>query len=131
MKKLVLVIATVAVVAVTAAAGALASGGPTVVAEGFLCVTQDGNGDAVYTTNSVLILYSSGKAVLQCSAYGAPAPSLIHWNYGNTGYSCGMLQFGSTLQWDDKVGRNGNAQLTCTTNVTDGPTSASSSAGTG
>ena len=72
------------------------------------------HGSTFVTYDSVLTVYSSGKAVLQCEGNGAPASFLKHFNYGNTGFSCGMLEFGSTLTWDDKVGRNGNSQLTCT-----------------
>ena len=131
MKKLVAALATVCVVAAAVAGSVLAN--PTsgkVVAEGFSCGLYDGNGSIFSTTNSVLTQYQN-KAVLQCSADGAAAPSLIHFNYDNTGASCGMLDFGSTTQWDDKVGRNGNSQLTCTQNLDSANSASSAGAGIG
>ena len=114
MKKLVVAVATVFVTAAVVAGGVASAGtGGTVVASGFSCGILDGNGNGFSTTNSELIVYQT-KAVLRCSGNGAAAPSLRHWNFGNTGLSCGMLQFGSTTQWDDKVGQSGNSQLTCT-----------------
>ena len=111
MKKLVIAVATVCAVAASAVSVALASSDSgTVVARGFSCAILDGNGSVFVTTNSVLTAYQN-RAVLQCEGYGAPAPFLIHWHYPNTGLSCGMLQYGSTNTWDDKVGRNGNSQL--------------------
>lgn len=130
MKKLI-----VAMVALLAAAavftGSVAAGdGGTVVARGFSCGLFDGNGNIMITTNSVLTVYQT-KAVLQCSGNGAPAPALRHFNYGNTGASCGMLQFGSTLQWDDKVGRAGNSQLTCTQPLDSADSASGAGAGIG
>ena len=115
MKRLVVALATMLVVGVAAVGAAFGASGPTVVAEGFPCAVYDGNGVPFVTTNSVLTLYASGKVVLKCQGDGAGAPSLTHFNYGNTGVVCGMLQYGVTTDWSDKVGRNGNSQLTCTT----------------
>ena len=115
-KKLALAFATVFAVAAVATTVASASG-PTVVAEGFACGVYDGNGQVFITTNSVLTVYDSGKVVLKCNGNGAGAPALTFYNFANTGASCGMLQFGSTTDWSNKVGYNGNSQLTCTTFV--------------
>ena len=91
--------------------------GPIVVAEGFACGVYDGNGQVFITTNSTLTVYDSGKVVLKCNGNGAGAPALTFYNFANTGASCGMLQYGSTTDWSNKVGYNGNSQLTCTTFV--------------
>ena len=90
MKKLVFAIATVAVVAVTAVAGAYASGGSTVIDRGFACALLDGDGNVIVTNYSVLTLYSSGKLVLQCEASeaGNSTRHLVNWNYANTGLLC-------------------------------------------
>ena len=129
MKRLVaLVLVVFAVAAVTTTATA---SGPTVVAEGFSCGLLDGNGDVFFTTDSILILYASGKAVLKCNGNGAPAPSLTFFNYANTGLTCGMLQFGSTTDWVDKVGAAGNSQLTCTTRVSSDASASTAGAGVG
>lgn len=115
-KKLALAFATVLAVAAVGTTVASASG-PTVVASGFACNVFDGNGQLFSTNNSVLTVYDSGKVVLKCNGNGAGAPSLTFYNYDNTGVTCGMLQFGSTTDWSNKVGYNGNSQLTCTTFV--------------
>ena len=130
MNKVVFALAAACAVTVTAVGGALASGGGgTVVASGFACNVFDGNGNLFVTTDSVLTVYSnqqSSKAVLQCEGDGAPAPVLQHYNFGNTGLPCGT-QFGLTLHWDNKVGRNGNSQLTCTVNLDGADAQATSS----
>ena len=113
MKKLVAAAATVALAAAMVVGVASADRGGTLVDSGFACGILDGNGSAFITTNSELWVYQT-KAVLKCSGNGAPAASLTYFNYGNTGISCGMLQYGSTTDWVDKVGYNGNSQLTCT-----------------
>ena len=113
-KKLALALATFLVVGAVATTAASASG-PTIVASGFACNVFDGNGNLFVTTDSTLTLYASGKVVLKCNGNGAGAPSLTYFNYDNTGVTCGMLQYGSTTDWSNKVGYNGNSQLTCTT----------------
>jgi hypothetical protein len=115
MKKLALAAVTVFAVAAVVAGGVSAGSGGKVVAEGFACGVLDGNGAVYVTNNSILIAYQT-KAVLQCrgnNGVGAN-PGPIYWNFGNTGASCGMLEFGSTTNWSDKVGYNGDSQLTCT-----------------
>jgi hypothetical protein len=130
-KKLALALATFLVVGAVAATAASASG-PTIVDSGFACNVFDGNGNLFVTTNSTLTVYDSGKVVLKCNGNGAGAPSLTFFNYDNTGVTCGMLQYGSTTDWSNKVGYNGNSQLTCTTFVSADAASASGgSAGIG
>lgn len=134
MKKVAMLFATaVACMAVVAGTASAGGGGGTVVASGFACGVFDGNGNVFITTDSVLTVYSNqqgSKAVLQCNGNGAPAPSLTFFNFGNTGASCGMLDFGSTTNWSNKVGYNGNSQLTCTQHL-NGDNSAAASAGAG
>jgi hypothetical protein len=135
MKKL--VVAAVVVLAAAAIAAGVASGGGgggTVVASGFACGVLDGNGNVFITTNSTLTVYSNqqgSKAKLRCEGDGAGAPSLTYFNYDNTGITCGMLQFGSTTDWVDKVGYNGNSQLTCTQILDDADSASSAGAGLG
>jgi hypothetical protein len=125
MKKVILGMVT-ALAAAAVFTGTVAAGdGGTVVAQGFACGILDGNGNVVITYDSILIEYKE-KAVLQCEGSVTPAPALRHFNYGNTGLSCGMLQYGSTTWWDDKVGRAGNSQLTCTQPLGNAPDSAAS-----
>jgi hypothetical protein len=117
MKKLVVAAATVIAAAAMATGVASGSGGGgTVIAEGFACALLDGNGDLFITTNSQLWLYSNQqqtKVKLLCNGDGAPAPSLTYFNFANTGITCNVPLAGSTTDWQDKVGRNGNSQLTC------------------
>ena len=134
MKKLVAavvgVVATATVVVGVAFAG---GGGGTVVASGFSCAVLDGNGNIFITTNSVVTVFSNqqgSKAVLQCAGDGAGAPSLTFFNNANTGLLCNVPGFGTTADWVDKVGYNGNSQLTCTVTGA-AANSASSGAGLG
>ena len=118
MKKLVVAAATVALAAVFASGVAAATGG-TVVASGFACGVLDGNGNVFITYNSTVTAYDSGKVVMKCNGNGAGAPSLTYFNYANTGLVCGIPGYGTTTDWTDKVGYNGNSQLTCTTWASD------------
>ena len=131
MKKLVVALATVLVASAVLVGGVAASGdGGKLVASGFSCGILDGNGSIFITTNSELWEYQS-RAVLRCSGSGAPytGPNPPkYFNFGNTGLACGMLQFGSTTDWVDKVGRSGSSQLTC---QTDKAVDSASSAGAG
>jgi hypothetical protein len=115
MKKLGIVAALVMALAVFTGGSAYASDGPLLVEEGFACGVLDGNGAIHITTDSILIWYSSGKVYLRCEASGLPNPTgqIINWNFDNTGLTCGLLQFGSTDQWRNRVSREGTSQLTC------------------
>jgi hypothetical protein len=134
MKKLVM--SAVIVLAASAIAVGVASGsggGGYVYDSGFACGIFDGNGNIFVTNNSELWVYSnqqSAKIVLRCSGDGAPASSLTYYNYGNTGALCSTYM-GSylTTDWSDKVGRNGNSQLTCTYSFNGGDSASISSAG--
>jgi hypothetical protein len=129
MKRLVaLVLVVFAVAAVTTTATA---SGPTVVSEGFSCGVLDGNGSTFITTDSVVILYASGKVVLKCNGNGAPAASLTFYNFDNTGLSCNVPGYGSTTDWLNKVGKAGNSQLTCTTHAVDDARASAGGAGIG
>jgi hypothetical protein len=134
MKKIVVAAAAVlAAAAITAGVASGGGGGGTVVASGFACGVLDGNGNVFNTTNSTLTVYSNqlfSKAVLKCIGDGAGAPELTYFTFDNTGITCGMLQFGSTTNWVDKVGYNGNSQLTCT-QVLSGDTVTTASGGAG
>ena len=115
MKKVVVVLVTlVAFAAVFAGSAASRGDGGELVAKGFSCGILDGNGSIFITSNSELWSYQN-RSVLRCSGDGAagPPPHPKYFNFGNTGLSCGMLQFGSTTNWTDKVGAAGNSQLTC------------------
>jgi hypothetical protein len=96
-----------------------------VIQAGFDCAILDGNGNSFITTNSTLTLYQN-KVVLRCGGYGAPAPQLTYWTIDNTGLLCNIgFGYGTTANWYDKVGYNGNSQLVCTAPIT-GRSSASS-----
>ena len=120
MKKLIVALATVlatVLVAVVFAGGVAArSDGGTLVASGFACGILDADKNVYTTTNSELWLFQN-RSVLRCQGNNgngtAPDPGPIFFNFGNTPISCGMLQFGSTTTWSDKVGYNGDSQLTC------------------
>ena len=132
MKKLVAIgVAVLAAGVLAIGAGASGDGG-TVVASGFSCAILDGNGNSFITTNSTLTVFGS-KSVLRCSGVGdaGAGPWPIYWNFGNTGLSCAMLQFGSTTNWQDKVGYNGLSQLVCYGPPTPPTAPASSGAGVG
>ena len=112
MKKIIVGLAAVlAAGALAGGVGATADAGK-VIASGFACNVLDGNGNGFITERSVLTLYQH-RSVLQCQGFGAPAATLTYWNAENTGLSCGMLEFGSTTDWVDKVGTRGSSQLTC------------------
>lgn len=130
MKKLVVAVATVFVAAVFVSGVGAGNRGGTLVDSGFGCGILDGNGSIFVTSNSELWLYDNGKAVLKCSGNGAAStpPSLILWNNANTGLLCGS-QYGATTDWVDKVGYNGNSQLTCTFDVRDGAAGAGAGIG--
>lgn len=117
MKKLVVAAATVlAAAAITTGVASGSGGGGTILDEGFPCAVLDGNGNSFITTNSQLWLYSNQqqtKLKLLCNGDGAPAPSLTYFNFANTGILCNVPLAGTTTDWQDKVGRNGNSQLTC------------------
>jgi hypothetical protein len=135
MKKFAVAVVTVLATAALAAGVASGSGGGgTVIAAEFPCGVFDGNGNVFITYNSTLTLYSNqqgAKLKLRCEGDGARAPSLTYFNYDNTGASCGVI-YGSTTDWVDKVGYNGNSQLTCTLQLEDGDSiNGSASAGAG
>jgi hypothetical protein len=123
MKKLALAAVTVFAVAAIATGVASGSGGGGVlIDEGFACSLLDGNGDSFVTTDTQLWLYSNQrqtKLKLLCNGDGAPAPSLTYFNYDNTGLTCSVPGGYTTTDWQDKVGRNGNSQLTCSVIVSD------------
>jgi hypothetical protein len=117
MKKLVVAaVAALAAAAIATGVAAGSGGGGTLIAEDFACAILDGNGSTIAASSSQLWLYSNQqqtKVKLLCQGDGAPAPSLTYFNYANTGLTCNVPLAGSTTDWQDKVGRNGNSQLTC------------------
>ena len=135
MKKLVATLAATCAVAASVVGVAVANpDAGTVVASGFACNVFDGNGNLFVTTDSELRLFANdqgSKAVLHCEGDGADAPFLQHYNFARTGATCGMLQFGSTTHWDNKVGRNGNSQLRCTQTLNGDDAAAAASSGAG
>ena len=112
MRKLLLLAVMAGIVGIFAASGTAATGG-TVVDRGFACNVFDGTG-FVTTFDSRVTVYDSGKVVMKCNAWGARPESLTFLNYANTGLACGYYGLLTWDGWSTKVGRNGNAQLTCT-----------------
>lgn len=108
MKKLVIAAAMVLVTAVVATA-AYASG-PVSDESGIACGVIDRGGGLVLTTDSRLIHYASGKVTLRCIAQGTPGATIET----TTGFLCGLAQFGTTTDSSNRVGKNGEIQLSCT-----------------
>jgi hypothetical protein len=122
MKKLVIAAATVFATAVVATA-AYASG-PLSDESGVPCGVIDRGGGSVLTTDSRLIHYASGKVTLRCIAQGTPGSTIEV----TTGFPCGLGEFGSTTDSSNRVGRNGEIQLSCTGWVDPGADAASAAA---
>ena len=119
MKKLtVAVVLAVASASVLALAGGVgANGGGQLIRTGFTCKILDGNGNQLRASTSELWLYQT-KLVLRCSGDG-PATTLTYFTGGRGTRDCKAqsgFQGGSSRTKDrvDKVGYNGNSQLTCT-----------------
>ena len=127
MKKLVIAAAMVLVTAVVATA-AYASG-PVSDESGFACNVIDRGGGFVSTTDSRLIHYASGKVTLRCIAQGTPGSTIET----TTGFTCGLAQFGLTNDSSNRVGKNGEIQLSCTgwSAVTDTASASGGSVGAG
>jgi hypothetical protein len=107
MKKLVAAVLTV--LAVAAFATTATASGP-VSDEAVLCGVIDRGGGFVLTDNGRLIHYASGKVTLRCVAQGTPGSTIET----TTGFLCGLGQFGYTYESSNRVGKNGEIQLSCT-----------------
>lgn len=130
MKKLVIVVVTVLAAAVLAT-GATADS-PLYQDSEFACGVIDADGSGLVTSNSSITWYASGKVVLTCSAYGTnDTGQVVKFNYENTGFLCGLLGFGATDEWNNRVGRNGHIQLTCTGHVNPGDVTGDAAGGAG
>jgi hypothetical protein len=108
MKKLVIAAAMVLATAIVATA-AYASG-PVSDESGIGCNVIDRGGATVFTTDSRLIHYASGKVTLRCIGQGTPGATIET----TTGFVCGLAQFGLTTDSSNRVGKNGEIQLSCT-----------------
>jgi hypothetical protein len=131
MKKLGLLaalIATAAVVSSVAVGGALGTGPPVVTQVD--CTVLDANGGGIATTGT-LTAYSNGKVTLHCIGQGAGNGSVVTWNNGNTGASCGIGQYGSTTDWNDRVSKSGESQLWCYGSTGPAPPISSTTSGIG
>ena len=89
--------------------------GPTVVAEGFACGVYDGNGQVFITTNSSAdrVRQRQGRAEVQRQRRRSTSADVLQLRQHRL--QLRRCRFGSTTDWSDKVGYNGNSQLTCTT----------------
>ena len=123
MKKLVIAAAMVLVTAIVATA-AYASG-PVSDESGIACGVIDRGGGFVFTNDSRLIHYASGKVTLRCIAQGTPGSTIEV----TTGFPCNLGPFGSTTDSSNRVGKNGEIQLSCTGWASVDPTAASASGG--
>jgi hypothetical protein len=126
MKKVLAVVAAVVATASIAVGAASATDGPLYEAKGIGCGVLDRDGSFVFTTNSYLVWYSSGKVYLRCEAQGTPGDTKASFS----GFACGLAQFGLASESKNTIGRSGQIQLTCTGFSHPGD-SASSSAGVG
>ncbi len=116
MKKVVALLAAM-IASLTLVAGTASASGDPITVRGLPCILLDGNGHLQLTFNSTLTLYQNqqtSKLVFRCEKNGAGAPSLTFYNYANTGLPCFVPFGGLTTDWSNKVGYNGNSQLTCT-----------------
>ena len=136
MKKLLVAVAVLCTAGALAGSVAANPDAGKVLDSGFECYVIDGNGNLFATQNSTLTLYQA-KLVLRCVDDGAPAEKLTYWNYTNWpppdgGGTCGVgsddYEPVATTDWQDKVGRNGNTQVTC---VLHGEFSAAAPSGNG
>jgi len=115
-----LMVAVAAVVGLLAIAGGVGATGDAgqIIKSGFICKIIGGDGNQLRATKSELWLYQH-KMVLRCEGNGIPAPTLTYYYGGKGTRVCKAesgFQDGTTLtrDWVDKVGYNGNSQLTCT-----------------
>jgi hypothetical protein len=122
MKKFVAAAAMMLVTGIVATA-AFASG--PVSDEQVLCNVIDRGGSTVLTDNGRLIHYASGKVTLRCIAQGTPGSTIET----TTGFLCGLGQFGTTTDSSNRVGKNGEIQLSCTGWSSVTPDAASASGG--
>jgi len=85
----------------------------------------DANGGGFTTFQSSDTLFQSGKELEHCVGIGAGNGTVVVWDFGNTGLTCGLfLTATSTTNWFDRVSKSGESQLTCITEGFSGPTSA-------
>ena len=110
MKKAVALVLTVLAVAVAAFATSASATGPLSDVSGVPCGVFDRDGSLVVTTDSRLIHWASGKVTLRCIAQGTPGATIVV----TTGFPCGLGPFGITTDSTNRVGRNGEIQLSCT-----------------
>ncbi len=92
---------------------------PAIILTDFGCGVIDGDGNGFFTTDTKTVSSQNGKPgnlniTLKCHASGVPNSTgkAVHWNFNNTGFSCGT-QFGSTTDWNETVSASGKAVLTC------------------
>lgn len=115
MKKLVALFAAIVATSAIAVGGATATG-PLFEERGIGCGVIDRDGSFVFTTDSVLIWYASGKVYLRCEADGTPGADVVQFS----GFLCGLGPFGTTTQSKNVVRKEGRIQLTCTGHVNPG-----------
>lgn len=122
MRKLYILGAAAAVLAVSAATDSVAEPALVVDASG-MCQTLDGNGDVVTTNNGTVVVTHSadGNINLRCKVDGvAPPPdgNAVRWDYANFGARCGFLtsltgQTELTTRWWVQVSASGNSTIVC------------------
>lgn len=125
MKKLVIAIATV-IAAAAMASGATATG-PAFEDSGFACgiITPVG---FVITYDSSFVVYSSGKAVLKCTANTSYSGDRVVYSPKNLDATCGYNGL-ALPNWKSIHGSNGQSVLTCNGHVDLNATDAARSAG--
>jgi hypothetical protein len=112
------IVTLLATAMVFAGAAAPSGDGGTLESSGFKCKVLDGDGNLFVTYDSELWAYQT-KKVLRCVGDGAPARPQKIYEGGRGTMDCKLEGgFGSgstrTKEWVNKVGFNGNSQLTCT-----------------
>ena len=98
---------------------------PAIIVTDFGCGLIDGDGNSFSTNDTKVVNSNNGKGGqinFACYASGVPNNQgrAVHWDYDNTGLTCGTL-FGSTTDWRIVVDTEGNAVLKCKIHVNNAP----------
>ena len=120
MKKIAVAAATVVAAMAVVVGSAGGSGSPLAVNSGFTCNVLNEDGAIVQTNNSIAYWYASGSSYLHCELASTNSTGqVIQFNFENTGLLCNTT-FDVTDEWKNRIGRNGQIQLTCLGNVNPG-----------
>lgn len=93
--------------------GATASEGA-IQARGAVCGVMDGDGSFQMSTNSQVVITSSGVSMHRCSVKDVPNSSkrMVRYDFSSTGMVCWTAE-GPTEDWHETVSASGQATLVC------------------